>query len=647
MNNIINKIKWIVILVTNMKKTKTIKSTIQCILILIVLVFSQNISNAQTESSSFEFGGINRKYSVFLPQNHQANMPVVICLHGLGQDMENFIGYTRINEFADSAGFILVFPIGIGKGWNTGAVDSRALPNSDDVGFISDLIDTLNAHYNIDMARIYCIGISNGAQMTQRIAAELGYRFAAVAPVAGTLPDRAVNWNPIYPLPILYMHGTKDPAALYYGGSNWDYWSVEKTLNFWIQNNNCSLTAESILLPDIDTLDNSTVEKISYKDCSNNSDIIHYKIINGGHQWPGANGKFVYWYGGIINNDINANVEIWNFFKNYENPLVNMARVKTVEVFPEFMNTKGDTIFVKARITNPENHPVSVYAKINGAVVSFSDSLQLYDDGLHFDENPNDNIWGNARMLQGLDEDIYKMDIYTRDISLSTTHKSRFSNYFSTAGPIIIDTFSLEISEDTLVTLKNFRLKNVGADRTVENVKAELKTSDSIVTKIIKNIVSFGDIAPGSSSNNVSSAFQFFISSSANVDSIVFELEISSNGIVYWMVASNDTVTMEDSVTVDIKDKFDYQPNEFALEQNYPNPFNPTTTINYSVPRTAVVTLKVYDILGREISTLVNEEKPAGNYSVNFNASNLSSDIYFYRMQAGTFVETKKLTLLK
>ena len=643
MNNIINKIKWIVILVTNMKKTKTIKSAIQCILILIILIFSQNISYAQIETGSFEFDGINREYSVFLPQNYQPNMPVVIYLHGLGQGIENFMGYTMMNEFADTAGFILVFPIGIGKGWNTGAVDFRALPNSDDVGFISDLIDTLNAHYNIDISRIYCTGMSNGAQMTQRVAAELGYRFAAVASVAGTLPDRAVNWNPIYPLPILYIHGTKDPYALYNGGSNWDYWSVEKTLNFWIRNNNCSLTAESILLPDIDTLDNSTVEKISYKDCSNNSDIIHYKIINGGHQWPGANASFVYWGGGVLNNDINANVEIWNFVKNYENPLVNMAWAKTVEVFPEYIHPQGDTLFVKAHITNPENHPVSVYAKINGAVVSFSDSLQLYDDGLHFDENPNDNIWGNTKILPLLEEDIYKVDTYTHDFSLNTTHKSRFSNYFTTAGPIVIDTFSVEISGDTLVTLKNFRLKNVGVERTIENVKAELKTSDSRVTKIIRNIVSFGDIAPGGSNNNVSSAFQFFISSSANFDSIVFELEISSNGIVYWMVASNGTITAVDA----IEDKFHYQPNEFILEQNYPNPFNPSTTIQFSLPQNSYVTLEVFNTLGERVGVLASEELSAGSYNYSWDASYLSSGVYFYKLTSGSFVQIKKAVLLK
>ncbi|MHB8581156.1 MAG: T9SS type A sorting domain-containing protein [Ignavibacteriaceae bacterium] len=85
----------------------------------------------------------------------------------------------------------------------------------------------------------------------------------------------------------------------------------------------------------------------------------------------------------------------------------------------------------------------------------------------------------------------------------------------------------------------------------------------------------------------------------------------------------------------------------FSLEQNYPNPFNPVTTINYTVSAKDLVSIIVYDVLGKEIATLVNEEKPAGSYSFNFNASKLSSGVYFYRMQAGSFVETKKLILLK
>lgn len=87
-------------------------------------------------------------------------------------------------------------------------------------------------------------------------------------------------------------------------------------------------------------------------------------------------------------------------------------------------------------------------------------------------------------------------------------------------------------------------------------------------------------------------------------------------------------------------------PENFSLSQNYPNPFNPSTTIEYSIPQAGLVTIQVYDILGREVATLVNEEKQRGSYSVNFNASNLSSGIYFYRLQASSFIETKKMILI-
>jgi len=79
----------------------------------------------------------------------------------------------------------------------------------------------------------------------------------------------------------------------------------------------------------------------------------------------------------------------------------------------------------------------------------------------------------------------------------------------------------------------------------------------------------------------------------------------------------------------------------------YPNPFNPTTTIKFSIPKTSFVTIKIYDALGIEVRTLINTEKIAGNHSVEFNASQLASGIYFYRMQAGDFIKTKKLVLLK
>ena len=88
-------------------------------------------------------------------------------------------------------------------------------------------------------------------------------------------------------------------------------------------------------------------------------------------------------------------------------------------------------------------------------------------------------------------------------------------------------------------------------------------------------------------------------------------------------------------------------PTEFALAQNYPNPFNPSTKIKYSVPQTSQLQIKVFDLLGNEIETLVNEEKPTGTYELNWNAANLPSGIYFYRLKAGDYINTKKMILIK
>ena len=88
-------------------------------------------------------------------------------------------------------------------------------------------------------------------------------------------------------------------------------------------------------------------------------------------------------------------------------------------------------------------------------------------------------------------------------------------------------------------------------------------------------------------------------------------------------------------------------PTDFTLDNNYPNPFNPITTIIYQIPELSFVTIKVYDVLGNEITTLVNEEKPAGTYNVEFNSKGLASGVYFYKLQSGNFAKTKKMVLMK
>lgn len=97
----------------------------------------------------------------------------------------------------------------------------------------------------------------------------------------------------------------------------------------------------------------------------------------------------------------------------------------------------------------------------------------------------------------------------------------------------------------------------------------------------------------------------------------------------------------------EIKFKANEIPAKYELNQNYPNPFNPNTIINFSIPITGFVTIKVYDLLGRYVATILNENKPVGNYKVEFNGGKLNSGIYFYRMESESFSQTKKLLLLK
>ena len=88
-------------------------------------------------------------------------------------------------------------------------------------------------------------------------------------------------------------------------------------------------------------------------------------------------------------------------------------------------------------------------------------------------------------------------------------------------------------------------------------------------------------------------------------------------------------------------------PKEFALMQNYPNPFNPSTKISWQSPVSGWQTIKIYNVLGKEIAALVDEYREAGNYDVEFNASNLSSGVYYYQLKSGSFIQTRKMTLVK
>jgi len=255
------------------------------IVLLIVLSFTPIISFTQVDSSSFIFEGIERNYLVFLPSNYNGTekMPVVFNLHGYTLNARQQMDYSRMNIVADSEGFIAVYPNATGPGWNTGIYGS---PNINDVGFFDTLIDTLSKHYSIDTTRIYSCGFSLGGFMSNRLACELSNKIAAIATVAGTIAQSIANsCTPDHPMPELLIHGTNDLCVPYNG--QYDWLSVQQKLYHWTNFNFCA-ESDTTLMPDLDTLDDCSVQKINYTRCSDSADVILFKIINGGHSWPGG-----------------------------------------------------------------------------------------------------------------------------------------------------------------------------------------------------------------------------------------------------------------------------------------------------------------------------------------------------------------------
>jgi polyhydroxybutyrate depolymerase len=274
------------------------------------------VESLQIETGRFDFEGHTRNYMVFLPKNYTSTIifPLVIYLHSYGWIAKQGMKYTQLNQVADANDFIIVYPSGK-PNWNSGIGENIvwSTPNINDIGFIDALIDTLSNMYSIDLERVYATGYSNGGFMAYKLACQLSHRITAIAAVGGVISaDTLDECDPLHAMPVLHIHGTEDPFVPIEGTKSWH--SVDDTLSYWTDFNNCD-TVDTTNLLDIDLTDDSTVEKINYTNCSNNSNVIFYKVINGGHTWPGAGPPG--YSAGITNQDFNASVEIWNFFKDH------------------------------------------------------------------------------------------------------------------------------------------------------------------------------------------------------------------------------------------------------------------------------------------------------------------------------------------
>ena len=181
-------------------------------------------------------------------------------------------------------------------------------------------------------------------------------------------------------------------------------------------------------------------------------------------------------------------------------------------------------------------------------------------------------------------------------------------------------------------------LLNQGNSLTIRNVTTKITCEDPWLRNFIPLIINFSSLQPGIRFISNQTCALYYDSTFPGYFNLKFE--IMSNGVVYW----KDSVKF---IITGVEDELNPLPTEFLLSQNYPNPFNSSSVLKYSIPKSSQVTLKIFNTLGEEIETLVNEEKPAGTYELTWNAANLPSGVYFYRLQAGDFVQIRKMILLK
>ena len=273
-----------------------------------------------------EHNGLNREYLLYIPPNidNRENLPVIFNFHGYLGQAEQFFNQTDLVEIANNNSVVLVYPQGsdlpVGAShWNAAPSSSSSTSfvnksSTDDIGFFKALLDEINQNNIIDLNRVYVIGYSNGGMFSYFLACNTENIIAAVGDVAGTMLNETFNsCNPSSPIPILKIHGTSDRVVSYNGYDEGEFKSVEEVLDFWKSNNKSNtnesienLGSTSVYSEFYNTSVNVNFQKYTFDSDENNSEIVHYKIINGGHWWDYSSDKH-----------LKTSTILWDFFSKH------------------------------------------------------------------------------------------------------------------------------------------------------------------------------------------------------------------------------------------------------------------------------------------------------------------------------------------
>jgi polyhydroxybutyrate depolymerase len=250
--------------------------------------------------------GQTRQYRLHIPPSYTQDKPVplVINLHGYNSNAEQQEHVSQMSVKADEQSFIAVYPEGLGspQTWHVGPREEGAA----DLQFIHDLIRYLQSQFNIDSVRIYATGISNGAQMTNRLGCELADVLAAIAPVSGGYPPTQ-ECHPTRPVPVVAFHGTADKLIPYEGQGRL-LLSAREWAAAWANRNGCDST------PTV-TFQHGEVTGETWDNCRDGATVTFYTVQGRGHSWPGSAMPPE-----ITTQDINATDVIWEFFMAHPMP---------------------------------------------------------------------------------------------------------------------------------------------------------------------------------------------------------------------------------------------------------------------------------------------------------------------------------------
>lgn len=332
----------------------------------------------QTINGTIMHDGLQRDYILYVPASYSSgtDAPLIMNFHGYTSNATQQMFYGDFTAIADTAGFIVVHPEGTldlqgQTHWNAGWGGA-----TDDLGFTEALIDSLAADYSINLDRVYSTGMSNGGFMSYFLACNLSNRIAAIASVTGSMSVGQIpGCNPQHPVPVMEIHGTADPTVPYTGGAGVE--SVDNVVDHWVGFNNCDAAAIVTNVPDIASTDGCTAEHSVYKNGDNGVEVELYKIVGGGHTWPGAPIDI-----GVTSHDFHGSTEIWRFFSQYD---IN-GRIGTVGVNEVTEKVLGLRIYP---------NPVSDVLTINAEGFSFR-SIKIVNalgvEMTHIDGNNKDAV---------------------------------------------------------------------------------------------------------------------------------------------------------------------------------------------------------------------------------------------------------------